>query len=1682
MRYSSTGGQHHKRLTALYALLEDRLPVAPLCPNDALDTLLCLLPADTHHNGVVDHLVRIISGNACCIDPLLCLAVIERLLVPALPCWLTGQCMVAENRSSGDDAPAAEISDAALMMALAPLGRVLSRCVVVYGRLRLGEKGHITASLCCLRGWHTTHPGTLSQQSHDSGARDDSGSSSLLRVASVLMSFTAQRWHWDCSGSEQCAVVDSCIRNHRHRESSERWHACGLVALVHPVVRYLYEVHSQANDSERLAARTGLCASFPAAAATLRPSRWSTVRSLGQQCWWWSTVVCRATPVIPSTAVRAFAVGSLVDVVHKLHRALVPCVAPCELPWLRGCSGRSPQLPSPETLWPCLAMLERLLVGSVPVLRDESDADAPWRSLAESKGNEPPTRPSEWTAELRRGWWLLGGDFACLSAAALEHTASSSNTVCDVGGERAADDSAPGESESAAPLSASPPLQLRSTGACARSNIVRVMANVGYRLALQWAAVVTPLATAVAVSKLAEGTLDEPFRHSSPPPRGVPDGCQHQRQMRVLPTCELKVILRLLRVIASARPALLSSALTISSGSSAAADVVFVEETTWCKLACLVNLLRCCPADRAESSDRHAGAVPAGAAAEDSSPHCVQCSPSAVDAMHEHQEFVRLQEQRLLHSGLVHVMACTSISAPETASYEAMDEMVHKNAAALGHAVTSPPSSAYAPPSALPDPSAEFLCALLKCWRTWTMDWPLPLHVTWMQELASAAAAAATPVSAGEEGGDERGSRGGRAPAAGAAAAMAVPHFALSEAADVACDRPCRSMQRLLCSLLTNAWAASTDMRHDRDPLDLCACWCAFSAVSRPPRCASATELPLSAGGNALPSTCGASLQLSRQHFWGLQGSREDEWREQLALMAAASEDRFCCMCETRLKQLGGLSGTRIEEISLKAREQRPVLRQPTFARGRERGWLPICLPAIVSHIGLRVLYRSRPVDTARATPSILHGDVVAAEPPHISEFFVAMVRSAVLSPAAGELAAFQLSMVSRYAEWCEAAGVHTGWCACAVQAYPTTGGTDGSDVSCISVEGLVGPPSSATGMPWWVLTVDGLAVRGGVKDGVDVATILFLWEHGVGAAASPAAGVRPSGFFEPHHNHCGGCASAIKPLMPSRLRSAGGGVAAGSPEASPNEMDSGTLGAPPDVAAELDEEDGDGDDSEDEQWGLRRSLLGWGHRYALRLILFEVVEGQWHRFRSAELARRSQQQLVQHALCDPQRQRCRGLASVREEFAEEGARFANGAHAVEYATSAYRTAVSGPGIAPHYMWHSDAYQPLLRLVAECATRVVDRLAAEVLAAASATTTPGRASYPKAQSNESRKAGRPAAAALVMSLAKAKLPEQWTARLTAHLWSELRCGSAEATVAPPVHTFPCANHTGLHGSHHRSLSTAAGRLSHCRQLQSCGLACSEAVVRLEELLCGLGLVSASKKRHACRTPCGLLSTEDVAEESHALLASLLLSPELVCTSSVVIYFANAILWRRCWASLMATSSAAAHHNSGSMPGGLEGLGAVTAQLDALVTFRVILRCMEQVQRFVQELVEYLCCVFVPAVQADHCAARLTSTPVEAMQRRARTSSSSASHGPASPTAHPEYASTAKRNRHDGRYRSGKFSFSWTAVRTFEVLCLGRCGDELRAPCVWQQWTRELIRQDRVLCEHSSVQSTSQWRS
>ncbi|KAG5501851.1 hypothetical protein JKF63_04121 [Porcisia hertigi] len=1219
-------------------------------------------------------------------------------------------------------------------------------------------------------------------------------------------------------------------------------------------------------------------------------------------------------------------------------------------------------------------------------------------------------------------------------------------------------------------------VRLDSICACARSHLVRAMANVGYRLALQWTAVVSPSATVIGVTKLVRERLYSEPRCNALRQSGFPTEDCHQGRQEVLPVCELLVILRLLGAITTLRPVLSRAAPPTIDTLSSEVDVVFVDESTWSKLACLVNLVRCCPTDRAGGGDRRADAAPAAAAAQGSNAGRTDGVSPIIDAIREHQKFLQLHEERLLLCGMTHALACAATSTQKAASCDTEGAIVATDTAVLGSHTTGLRSSAHTTAPALPDVSAEFVCALMKFWRTWTDDWPLELHAAWLQKLASIVASVEAAVCTGMEGAYGKGGAGGSTSPTGSTAEQAGVQVGVSsspwfELPSDQCDHQCLLVQRQLCSALNEAWATMTDAWHDSDPLDMCACWYAFSATSRKPRCPSLTEMSSSSRAGAQPSSRCASSRLSQQ----------------LSLMATACEDRFCCMCETWLRRLRDLPSTAIMSSILQSRERRPMLRNSAFGRRQGHaslgiGWCPVCLPAIVSQVALRVLYRGTPKYAPNAAGATPIGSSAAAEPLCISDAFLDVVRRAILAPATEELAAFQLSVVSRYVGWCEAAGVHVGWCACAVQAHRTAAAADVSNSWGMSFQDLVGKPPSAPSMPWWVLTVDGLAVGGGVQSSVNIATILFLWEHGVDAAVAtrvtvPAAGSKASCFIGPrHHHHLSGHTSSIRPLMSPQLDTAGSGTTEESCSTSPGVIGLGTLRAPSKAATEWGEESDDCDGSADEHLRMRRCIVEWGHRYALRLVLLEVLGDGWQRSRDAVLADLSQRQLPGQALCAAWRGTSGALTVARKVTVEGHAKTSDGESVVPGATSAYRTALSGLDITPRFVWHSDAYQPLVCLVADNAARMVDQLAAEVLAVASSTVVPPLSRDSHAKAAGPRAAVQFTGASSMRSLVMDKHPEQWRARIVAHLWSALRDSPVHATTSGPS-PLSLSDHGTITPFSDSRVPPAAARYSLWRHQQPRGVVSSDAVVRLERLLAHLGLAPLSKREVARHAPCGIMSFEDVAEESLALLNSLLLCPELVCTSPRVTSYLNTVLWQRCWACLMRASRAVFDDRMGGRPASLEGFDDMAAQLDVLVTFRTILFTLDRMQQLVQELVEYLCCVFVPAVQTDRCAAWMVETPVEAISRLAWTHSLSDSDTVSSQTTRPQHTVTSKEDTVNARDRRRMFCFSAAAVRTFEVLCLGRRGGEQRAQRVWQQWTRDLICEDRILRQHPLLRST-----
>ncbi|KAK7201216.1 hypothetical protein NESM_000183200 [Novymonas esmeraldas] len=1439
---------------SVYMLLERRLPATTLRPNEALSTLLSLVPANAHHLGVVQHLVDAVRGNACCLDAELCLAVMEQLLTPSLPLWLRK--VDCDGDGDGGGASSAPMSDAALLTVLAPLGSTLSRCVAVRLHMRLTELRRSAEAPD--EGLPLQHPHTCAPPSRSGDDEDDDsggGTTFLLRGAAVLTAFTAPRQQQWWSG-----------------DGAASWHSAYLDAVVYPVVQYCTEPCRRAGELRPC----GATAVGRAASSASATSPWAVVRLLGRRCWWWSVLITRALPVVPSDAVRERATSALVDAVLELHRSLDPHTAPVV----------SPGHPAPIlTVWPCLAMLERLLVRGTPVLCSESSSDVPSPGPA-------------WTEELRRGWGHLGDAFARLATAALQGSAYLS-----------VDTHASAESALCAE---------------ARRNLVHAMVSVGYRLALQCVAAAEALwaTTRATVTAVQTGSHDR---------RAV----GALQQPRLLASGELDVAMRLLSCVVRVRPVLMRGTRgTGVTDASKAADVALIEERTWCKLACLMQLARC-----AADGDEYR------------SEHCVQ-GATCGDAGAARDDSTRrrqLDEAWLLRCGFAHALACTGEPLSNVARAAPPGATVR-----VAGATPCGADSSLSPLRLSP----AFVCVLVRCWATWPTQWPASLHAEWLRRLPAVATAEC----------DDGLSSAGPSP------------LTLNGVPDTRHWRQCVRTQSRLSAVLEEAWrVTAVDRPQELDSLEMCACWHGFSAAAA---AASMPSLPTST------PTAEPCHQLHRRCCCCCGGGGVNVLQAQLAEMAAVAEGRLAASCEAWLAQHRVSHADGVRSTSVPSVEPRPMLRESLWSLQQRRRplscvWCPTHLPALISHAARRVVHCAEWHD-------------VASPLAPMNDTFLSALRQATLTPASAEVTAFQLSIIARYGEWCEAAGVHAGWCACAVGA---------------------GGSARRTGMPWWVLTVDGLAATGGAHDGADAATLLAVWERGIArAAAEPPASTAPA-----HQPACTPATVAprccVRVLSPWRR---GGSSAFGALTRTPSRQQRVSSDAVLPARATAMEDDLTST--------LRPCVVEWGHRYALRLALLRVVEEQWQQHAPSEAALQMADQLDG---TPPLRHRWRHRTGARARAPSAAAD--SGAHLDVGRRSSARTR----GTVRRCEFHSDGYRPYLQRMVQSATRAADKLASDVLAAVAAalatldaadTGSRGPAGQPQAR------AVYPAFPALAHHLGTASDPSRWTARVAAHLWSEVHDGLAGV------------------GCRHRS----TGRPEQQQQQQHAdGL--PGRVERVERLLRSLGLAAASSSSSAHgKSPlsCQALTSRDCVGDSYALLSSVLRLPELVCASPLVRQYADDVLWCRCWGSLVSESdhvAVACSSDRGSALEPLLGSEDLAAHLDLLATFRVVLACVREVHRLVEETADYLCAVYVPAAKANPPLAVLVTTPTEALTRL-----DTECGGCDGAAAHPAAA---------------RPHFSSSVLRAFEVLRLGCCSEERRRPRVWQRWTRELACGDARLREH-----------
>lgn len=1433
------------RTPSVLAALEGRLPVAPLLPNEALRALVHMVPADAHHTGVVTHLVHTLSGNACCLDPTLCLTTMERLLSPESPSWLHGE-RGDPVAHSACTASAAEgtVPEVSVLLALAPLGRVLCRCVAA--RLRLCVGAATRSSNHGVGHWWLPAPLHVADTEIAADAQHDF----LLRGAAVLLAFTAEPQYCpddassDSTSNRDCGhrTLGTCV------EGGAQWRRAAASGVAVPVLMCL-------------------CAPGP----LQHPPPQASLPQLGQRCWWWATLLCRAVPSVPSPAVRGEAAWSLVRALHELRDGLKRTAA------ARG----SPAALSEADVCSCVELTEWLVVHSVPLIRDGAGERA--RCLGE---NSAPARAgvspcSTWTTELRHA---LAGLADCLAALL-------------------ATPAKPGEEHRSPRAAAAAVAPWLAYTPSRRRQLLRAVVSVVYRLTVQWVAAATPLATARAVTALWRSGAFTPGGSENAAP---PVGCRG----------ELAVVVRLLR------PLLLSEGPAARDAVAADDDAegLFADEQTWCRLASVVDVLRC--------TQRGASAA-------------LNTAPGPLD---DGQLFFQQLEQRLLRAGVLH--ALRSKQTPATASSGV---------------------------------SAAFVLALIKSWRRWPITWAASRHVQWLESVA----VLATPYTSRDLLADQEDE---------GAEATSSSHCgdctATTDAGDDASFLRAAASQRRLTSLLLEVWHDSIGVEHDTDPLDVCASWYAFTAAEAVPQPRGMCTV--------------ADRRCSRAPAVGQAAAREAALCSWLDATALTGERRLGRHGASWLFRLYDIPYRTLLSAGGRRSESRPhPYREAEAWRAEYRqlssGWCPMCLPALVSHLALRLLDHDR-----------------LTSPQHTHTRLLAVVRSAMQRPATEELAVFQLSLIVRFVEWCEAAGVSRRWCACAVT-HPRGFG-DAADAAATgplhALRDLLRSASCRAALPWWVLTVDGLPVTGGVRGRVDAPLVVFLWEHTEIAATASATQMlasrsddgagdvaHPTGTFVSagHLDGISRSTSAVQPLLPLRV------------VRSHRRSDA--------------QEDGDDykNNGEADSWSLARAVRDWSTRYALRLALLDVVEERWHRTQAAAAAR--QEPLVARRL------HVRSLPPLPSRRSLDAA--AGGAHVL------YRTVTSGAGGAVDSVWNSDAYRPLLQWVTTSAAEVVEMLAAELRA--------DMASHASGLS-----------ASFSTSLESGHTTPRHDRGSTDRIWSALRQRLSPAPVATPSSQF-----RGSFGDDRRWGEGAAvggdETMAHVDTSIAAG-----AAAQVERLLHHPGLAPLVPSQEA---PTPVLAGAD-AGECDALLASLLLSPAHLCTSPPALSFAADTLWCRCWAARHACHGV----DAVAAAADLDKLVTWRAVLGCMA------RVHRLVEVWAEYLSSVYVPALVAASPggAPHTAATawLVATPVEAMRHQLQRIAATRSAHAVAGTADPVTAAPC----HPVGFASPS-AFTAEALRTYEVLVRCTLDGERRAPLVWQRWVQDVAATDPHLYLPRRIEGT-----
>ena len=1544
-----------------YCRLEARLPMSPITPNEALKLLTCAFPM-VHHRGVVEHLVRVVRGNSCCLDPQLCLALMAQLLFPAPPRsfysftsldQIDEEVALIDRERNSWNAPCL-LDDAAVRVALAPLHETLLQSVAVHLQWHLqGTTGSPSEEYAgaALRLWDLTSSDSASATTRGEAKESDASESMLLllleRGASLLLAFSVQI----SSPYRQRCLADA------ERSSHAALPQCAdCTALACRVIGRLFEQRRRTSSTRQatpVRLRTRHSEHFhacPKHAHHPREGReglqWREFCEAACRCWQWSIFVCRATPLLPSRAVRAFVVDSLIESLQTLQK-LLPSPADSS-------SARAPVQRAAVTAWSrqrrlaVVEMLHWLLTRSLPPLHVPIEVDAPasaeQRSPFEKDGSDathqsarPPQQSSLWTVELRHVLLKLASSFADASIALLTKTESLSSN---------AENSLVGEF----PL------------------LIDMMAAVALRLSLQFTAAAAPSCDACAAlsevdvaRRLLQCVLSLPLRIGR------------------VPLTEFPVV-RVTRDETEATQPLLSA-----SEEDKGSDVcgVAMSEETWCRLACVQRCVShlTTPAKRVRS---------AGAAV----------SPFTDTHVKDTTAYLT----QLLRIGFCHIVQfCRST---KTCSAGEKDSRISNSSSDTQRCpATDVEQQPAAVTTAAPEKrffSLTFLLTFVKCWRAWLDVCPNVSHADWLTCAHGGERHVHCTDCAPLSPDNTYLNRGSSTP-------PAHNELSLTERNDAVRRSALLTSQGLLASVhqlslwLVEAWAAALTAIYDLDPLDVCACWSMLFTSSRLHRRVSGSRPFCFAAQHT--AVCACEQRFSRQCEKYLKQLRNARFERGVGAMLKA--------CEAR---------PRLNHASLPHRAQASVDGADEFAVNR---WRPVYAPVFISHTALRLLNDiGASLDAAAAAATATNAEERAlgsdgAPQLPLSETSVEVLRRTIESPLPMELTYFQLWMVAAYVDWCEAAMLHSGWCRLNAEdcQMDSRDGQLDDEVSATAAAALKRRGSSA---PWLILAVEGVAS----SCGADTATLVYLWSLCDRESFKPPAA----------YDHADECSLLC---MYNRSLCAVSPLAFSAPPAPHQPVQSSTCSLPYFGSGPV------------KAW-LRRAVDVWQRRYALRLLLFFLHEESWQRHRKTSAGH----PISALPSCFKNRSGALQVASAAVNAGQQRAAPNRMSLTDSFAMRPVLTVARDDS---SFLWHSDALHPLLCWAARRLVRRVAWLTTKVLNSR----TP---SHPGAPCTHDR-----------VCLEVSRLLSRWDGR-TQTGRAKPSCGTCVRSLLASVcesHAFPQSS-IGL--SVFRCPSGPPSRYS-CQRLSR---TLSDHVWELEDKLQSLGLVAAGTAVFCRESNCAVkhlsangagecaAAAADVnsatTEEARALLTALCASPELTfLTSPCTLRFVDE-LWHTCWAWLVHMSDGAhvdsttprTWSESGEASKGMNLMDATgeAAEVDALVTCRVMLHATRHLHLLAAELLEYVCSVHIPALKASATGPwSFVASPAEALERQlAVRDAAAAADGP------------AVQDRCE-------FRFSAISLRTYEVLCLDRFGpEERRRPCVWQRWMQELAREDAVLLQ------------